>query len=87
VLSDDLSRAHKKVIFSIMKRLHDEGRPPPDDFLSGLKARDMDRFQMIVEELKAEESVGLAAVSVATRELSALADRVARSPGEKDHRR
>ena len=36
--------------------------------------------------LKAEESIGLAAVSVAARELSGVADRIARGRGQVDRR-
>jgi len=54
--------------------------------VSSLKRRDFDRFRDIVEELKAEESIGLAAASVAARELGGLADRLARQPGQADRR-
>jgi glutamate dehydrogenase len=78
-LSDDLSRAHREVA-SVLMRLAASGEQAEHDYLGSLPARESDRFRRVLEELKAEESVGLAAVSVATRELGALADRMARLP-------
>ena len=88
VLSEDLSRAHRKLVVGVMKGadLSENGAAPSSEYMGGLKARDVERFQEIVGELKAEESIGLAGVSVAARELSGVADRVARSPGQEDRR-
>jgi len=87
VLSEDLSRAHRKLVVGMMKGADSEnGAPPSNDYMAGLKARDVERFQAIIADLKAEESIGLAAVSVAARELSGVADRVGRSPGQEDRR-
>jgi glutamate dehydrogenase len=79
VLSEDLSRAHRRLVVGVLKgfELAGNGVPPDSDYMGGLKARDLGRFREIVTELKDEESIGLAAISVATRELSDLADRVA----------
>jgi NAD-specific glutamate dehydrogenase len=43
-----------------------------------VRDRDVERFRGILAELKEEDTVGLAAVSVATRELASVADRTAR---------
>ncbi len=71
LLSEDLSRAHRKVVVEVVGA--DEGGE------RRLRERDVQRYRGIVEELRKEEqSVGLAALSVAVRELSNLADRTAR---------
>jgi glutamate dehydrogenase len=76
-LSEDLSRAHRKVVVEVVgadggneRRLHEH---------------DVERFRGIVDELRKEgEAAGLAALSVAVRELSMLADRTARhAPSER----
>ena len=85
VLSDDLSSAHRKVTAGMLRR-YDPEDGASKDYVSSLKRRDFDRFRDIIEELKAEESIGLAAASVAARELGGLADRLARKPGQADRR-
>ena len=85
VLSDDLSSAHRKVTAGMLRR-YDPKDEASKDYVSSLKRRDFDRFREIVEELKAEDSIGLAAASVAARELGGLADRLARQPGQADRR-
>lgn len=76
VLSDDLSRAHRKMSLAVLGRA--VGMEDRSDLLSVVKAAEMGRFQAIIEELQEEEQVGLAATSVATRELSGLAERLSR---------
>jgi glutamate dehydrogenase len=86
-LSDDLSRAHRKVAIGLMQRAASKADGSVShDYLAELGAREADRFRGIVEELKAEDSVGLAAVSVATREMSMLSDRIGRNPDQVDRR-
>jgi hypothetical protein len=63
-----------------------EGEGHVRDYAAGLKTRDAERYLDIVTELKAEESTGLAALSVAARELSSLADRIGRGAGQEDRR-
>jgi glutamate dehydrogenase len=71
LLSEDLSRAHRKVVIEVVSADESGERR--------LRERDVERFRSIVDELRKEEpSVGLAALSVAVRELSNLADRTAR---------
>ena len=85
VLSDDLSRAHRRITTGLLAR-RGGAEDESTDYLSLIKDSDLARFRDILEELRAEESVGLAAASVAARELSALADRVARNPRQEDRR-
>jgi glutamate dehydrogenase len=87
VLSEDLTRAHRKLVVGLML----DAEPTPDgigadDVMNRFKSRDVGRFRDIVSELKGEETIGLAAVSVAARELSSLADRVARGVSQDDRR-
>jgi NAD-specific glutamate dehydrogenase len=56
------------------------------DYAGFVRSSDLSRFRDIVEELKAEESVGLAALSVAGRELAAVADGMVEKPGSRDLR-
>ena len=77
VLSADLSRVHRRLVIAVVAKAGSTG--DPSKATSGLMrshAREVERFMDIIEELKGEESPGLAAVSVITRELSALADRL-----------
>ena len=85
VLSDDLSRAHRRITTDLLVR-HEGAGDQGTDYMALVKSSDLERFRDIVEELKAEESIGLAAASVAARELGVLADRVARRPGQEDRR-
>ena len=87
VLSDDLSSAHRKVAIGVMKRVADAPDDSPEpDYLASIRTRDLDRFQGVIEELKAEETIGLPAISVAARELGILADGLGRRPGQEDRR-
>lgn len=77
VLSDDLSKAHRRMSLAVLSR----SGPKADrraELVSTIRPSEMERFQAIVEELQEEESVGLAATSVATRELGGLAERLSR---------
>jgi glutamate dehydrogenase len=70
LLAEDLSRAHRKVVAAVVVQ---------DGSERALPEREMARFRGMVEELRREEqAAGLAALSVAVRELSDLADRTAR---------
>jgi NAD-specific glutamate dehydrogenase len=82
VLSEDLSRAHRKLVLGVTGDPRAaEAATEANPYVSRLKARDVERFRSIVVELKGDGSVGLPALSVAARELSTLADRVGRPPG------
>ena len=86
-LSEDLSRAHRKLVVGVMRGSPtDEEATATTDYRARVTPRDLERFSGILAELREEESVGLAAVSVATRELSAVADRVCRGRGRERRR-
>ena len=85
VLSDDLSRAHRRISTGLLAR-HGGAEDEGTDYMAYVRPADLERFRDIVEELRAEESIGLAAASVAARELSVLADRMARPPDQEDRR-
>ncbi len=83
-LSDDISRAHRNVAVGLMHRVA-ELEPDEDalyDVLSVLKEREAERYRDIVGELQQDETLGLAAISVTTRELGRMADRLARRRGD-----
>src|SRR5690606_8597725 len=86
-LSEDLSRAHRRMVVGVMRQ-HAAAVDAPEghgmsavdgavDTLLHRRKRDFDRFRGIVDDLKGEGPVGFAAVSVVAREMSALADRIA----------
>ena len=77
VLSADLSRVHRRLVIAVVTKAGSTGDPSKaTSVLMRSQAPEVERFMDIIEELKGEESPGLAAVSVITRELSALADRL-----------
>ncbi|HSH75696.1 MAG TPA: NAD-glutamate dehydrogenase domain-containing protein, partial [Longimicrobiales bacterium] len=78
VISDDLSGAHRRLVLSLVRDPSARDAKEAAAYPDCLAAHDVDRFNGILAELRAEESVGLAALSVAARELSMLADRVGR---------
>ncbi len=80
VLSSDLSRAHRALTVGLMQRAARTNRSGAgSDYPGLLTQREVERFDSISTELREEGEIGLAAASVATRELGAIADRVARS--------
>jgi glutamate dehydrogenase len=77
-LTEDLSRAHRNLVTSVIRRAEDDrGIEHATDRLLRVRARDIERFRGMVADLKAEGAVGFAAVSVVVRELGVLAGRVA----------
>ena len=82
VLSDDLSRAHRRLVLGVVgdPRAHDQASDR-SAYTSRLRPRDVERFRSIIAELKGDDAVGLAALSVAARELSTLADSMGRTSG------
>jgi glutamate dehydrogenase len=76
-LSADLSQVHRRLVVTAVTRSASTGDPSKaTSELLRSHAREVERFMDIIEELREEESPGLAAVSVTTRELSVLADRL-----------
>ena len=77
VLSADLSRIHRRLVIVALTTAGSTGDPSgATSELLRSHAREVERFMDLIEEVGGEESPGLAAVSVITRELSALADRL-----------
>ncbi|MDZ7778572.1 MAG: NAD-glutamate dehydrogenase [Gemmatimonadota bacterium] len=75
-LSEDLSRAHRKLVVHVLGRTGStDDVSVAIDRLLRTRAREIERFRGVVADLKAESAVGFAAVSVVARELAALADR------------
>ena len=67
ILSDDLARAHRGVA---VRMLRDGGMSA-----NGAEPPELVRFRALLDELRREEhSVGLAALTVAVRELGAIAE-------------
>lgn len=83
VLSDDLAKAHRRIVTGMLAR-HQGAGEEGTDYVAFVRTSDLERFRDIVEEIKAEESVGLAAISVAARELGAVADRMDENSGAGD---
>ena len=76
-LSADLSRVHRRLVVTAVTRSASTGDPSKaTSELLRSHAREVERFMDIIKELQEEESPGLAAVSVTTRDLSVLADRL-----------
>ena len=78
VLASDLSRAHRTLTVGLIKRAARSEHRTEADYPSLLARREVERFDTISGELREEGDFGFAASSVATRELGAVADRVAR---------
>jgi glutamate dehydrogenase len=86
-VAEDLSRAHRKLVVGVVADPQERSAEAGEaDYTSRLRARDVERFRAMVAELKADGTVGLAALSVAARELSGLADRLGRQGGEERRR-
>jgi glutamate dehydrogenase len=75
-LSGDLSRAHRKLVLSVLQKA-DEALDisQATDRLLRVRAREIERYRGVVSDLKAEATVSFAAVSVVVREFAALAER------------
>jgi len=85
VLSDDLAKAHRRIVTGMLA-CHQGAGGEGTDYVGFVRSSDLKRFRDIVEELKAEGSVGLAALSVAARELAAVADGMFEKSGLSDLR-
>lgn len=75
-LSEDISRTHRELVANVLG--HTDAADDVSlatDRLLRTRAREIERFRGVVADLKAESTVGFAAVSVVLRELAALADR------------
>ena len=73
VLSEDLARAHRRIVVSVLTQA-DSGEPwKATRTLLRSKGRNIRRFKSLLEQVKAEENPGFAAISVVAREVSTLA--------------
>jgi glutamate dehydrogenase len=82
-VAEDVARAHRRLVVGVVADPSGSSPEPTEaDFVSRLRPRDIERFRSVVTELKAEAAVGLAALSVAARELCGLGDRIGRHGGE-----
>ncbi|MEJ2538385.1 MAG: NAD-glutamate dehydrogenase [Gemmatimonadota bacterium] len=77
-LVSDLTRAHHKMVSKVM-----ESAPVETEVASAaesvleLRSREVERVRKLLEELRAEDDLSLAGMSVAVREMSVLAERTA----------
>jgi glutamate dehydrogenase len=75
-LSEDLSRVHRKLVTAVLAG--GKGEVDVEKRLEAMvneRRRDLERFREVVTDLRNEDEAGLAAASVAIRELGAFADR------------
>ena len=73
VLSEDLARAHRRIVVAVLTQA-DSGEPwKATRALLRSKGRNIRRFKSLLEQVKAEENPGFAAISVVAREVSTLA--------------
>ena len=76
-LTDDLSRVHHRVVCSVMDDAGAAGgAKAATDRLLKSRNRYLDRVHRLTEEIRGEEDVSLAGISVVVRELSAFAARL-----------
>jgi glutamate dehydrogenase len=76
-LAADLNRAHHRLVMAAMSEAAGKGDlVPAADRLLEQHGRDVRRFGELLSELRDEEGLSLAALSVGVREVAALADRV-----------
>ncbi len=76
-LADDVGRAHHRIVRAIMReRSHSADPAEAAESVVARRARDVDRIRKLLDEVKAEEELSLAGVSVVVRELGVLADRM-----------
>jgi len=75
-VADDLSRAHRRLVTAVVRAA------PADDVAEATEAvirsrgRELERFRSILSEIRSETDTGLAAASVAVRELASAAERM-----------
>ena len=82
-LSEDLARAHRTLVVAVLARAGGKRPWRATRELLRSKGRNVQRFKGLLEEVKAEEAPGFAAISVVAREVSTLARVLQR--GDEDH--
>ena len=75
-LMGDLTRAHNKMVRSLIE-LGGQDVTAAARSLVKARARDVERLKTLLDEIRAEDAVSLAGMSVAVREMTVLAERMA----------
>jgi len=76
-LSEDLFRAHRRLVITVLEAAGSrDGVAVDAGALLGSRSRHLVHFRDMLDELKSEETPGFAAISVAVREFSAVADHI-----------
>ena len=76
-LADDLTRAHHRMVSQVMtERVAGIDIGEAASRLLAQRTRDVDRFRRLLEEIRAEDGMTLAGLSVAVREITVLSERV-----------
>jgi glutamate dehydrogenase len=76
-LMSDLTRAHHKMVRRVIETAPaDQDVTSAAESLVELRSREVDRIRKLLEEIRAEDEVSLAGMSVAVREMSVLAERM-----------
>ena len=76
-LADDLTRAHHRMVSQVMtERVAGIDIGEAASRLLAQRKRDVDRFRRLLEEIRAEDGMTLAGLSVAVREITVLSERV-----------
>jgi len=79
-VADDLSRAHRRLVTAVVRAARDGDVAQATDAVIRSRGRDLERFRGILSEVRSENEMGLAAASVAVRELATLAERMSSVP-------
>jgi len=86
-MAEDLSRAHRRIVARVLAAFGGDGSTEIGARLMSLfPTSDVEAFGEMLAQLREEDAPGLAAMSVATRELSGLADRLGQGPGVEGRR-
>ena len=76
-LADDLSRAHHRLVAQVMRgRAGASDIDGAADLLIESRRQEVTRFQALLQEIQAEQTMSLSGVSVAVREIAWLSDRM-----------
>jgi len=79
LLTEDLSRAHRRLVLGVLAGQGEDDDPTTaTQRLIAERIKEVERYREVLEEIKAEEETGLAAATVAVRELSSLSERVSK---------
>jgi glutamate dehydrogenase len=76
-LTDDLSRAHRKLTKAVLARAAGDDVDAAVAALLGSGDRSLERYRGVASELRSEDVAGLAGAAVAVRELAAFAEQAA----------